>query len=108
VEGRVEDGHLGHARKEPLRESESGKSRRVVEGGERLEAGDPGAHVRIDDDGPPEAIAAVDDTVGDGVDRARINVLEHLDGIDRPVLGDQVQLQARRARVDDQDGAHGD
>jgi hypothetical protein len=43
----------------------------------------------------------MDDAVGDGVDAAGLDVVEGGDGCGRPAVGDQMQLEARRARVDD-------
>jgi len=43
----------------------------------------------------------VDDTVRDRLDVVAIDRRQRLDRRRRPVLGDQAQLQARRACVDD-------
>jgi hypothetical protein len=51
----------------------------------------------VDQHGPPEAAAAVDDAVRDGVDF----LLQRIDPC-RLVAVDDVELQARRASVDDE------
>ncbi len=106
VEGGVEDGDLRRIGQEPLAEGDAGERRCVVERRERLEGCDACPHLCVDDDGLPEPIAAVDDAVCDRVDLDRVDVLEHLDRPARAVRGDEVELEAGRARVDDEDRAH--
>ena len=108
MEGGVEDGDLRRIGQEPLAEGDAREGGCVVERRERLEGCDACPHVCIDDDGLPEPIAAVDDAVCDRVDLDRVDVLEHLDRPARAVRGDEVELEARRAGVDDEDRAHRD
>jgi hypothetical protein len=58
----------------------------------------------VDDDRLPEARAAVNDAVGDRGDFGG-NGVERLEPAGRAVRLDGRQLQARRAGVDDEDGA---
>ena len=76
-----------------------------MEGRERLEVGDRPEHGRIDTRGTDERVAAVDDAVGDRVDSFGVDVVKAGDRGRRLVGGDQVELEARRAGVDDEDVA---
>ena len=58
----------------------------------------------VDAHGVTEDPAAVDDSVADRVEAGR-NVVERLDGLRPARLVDERQLEARRARVDDEDAA---
>jgi hypothetical protein len=69
-----------------------------VERRERDQRPDLGVDVRVDDDRVAKARAAVDDAVRD-----RVHVLrERLDRA-RAIVFDDMELDARRARVDDED-----
>jgi hypothetical protein len=72
-----------------------------VERRERFELGDLLAHRSVDDSRLAEARAAVDDAVRDRLDEIGFDVCKRLEPRRRPVLGDEVQLQARGARIDD-------
>ena len=62
---------------------------------------------RVDHDRLAEARPAVDDAMGDGADLRRLDRLERLDAHRRVVGRDEMELQARRAGVDDEDAQVG-
>ena len=65
-----------------------------------IRASDPSFAQLVDAVGRPEARAAVDDAVPDGCDGRRVDLFQRRDGRHGLVLGDEVQLETRRAGVD--------
>jgi hypothetical protein len=99
VERRVEDRDVGEIRQRALRLLDRVERGRVVQGRERFERRDLGANGVVDHDGLAKARAAVHDSVHDRLDV----LLERVD-LSRFLTLDDVQLQARRAGVDDENG----
>jgi hypothetical protein len=98
VERGVEDGDVRHAGQRALRVLDRGEGGPVVQRRERGEVRDRGLDPVVDDDGIAKAVAAVDDAMTDGVRRC-----ERLDRRRAVLAVDDRELQARRARVDDED-----
>ena len=61
----------------------------------------------VDDGGLDEIWAAVDNPVTDGLDLRRGSSVQRLDCLHALVVEDEVELEARRAGVDDEDRPHG-
>ena len=68
--------------------------------------GDRAHDLLVDHDRVETALAAVDDPVPDPGQIGARGGVERVDPLGRLVLADEVELQARRAGVDDQDVAH--
>jgi hypothetical protein len=101
VERRVEDGDvrdIGERRPRPL---ESVERRSVVERSKIRELAERRRDRLVDDDGLTKALAAVDDAVADGGDVSR-KLLDRRDVLALVVAIDDRQLEARGARVDDE------
>src|SRR5512133_197431 len=102
---RVEDRNVRYMRKDQLRYVNRLECRRVVKGGERDQLAYLVANPVIDHHRIPEAWATVDDPM-----RNRIDFLGHLsERVDENALLvrlHSVELQTRRAGVDDEDRAH--
>ena len=104
VEGGVEDRDVREVREQAPRLGDRGERGRVVERcelGQALQCGDDRV---VEDRRLPETRPAVYDAVRDGRDLAR-RILERPERLGRFVGGDERELQARRAGVDDQDRA---
>ena len=106
MERRVEDGHLRHGRERLAHLLDRGERRRVLQRRERRELGDRAHDLLVDHDRVETALAAVDDAVPDPGQIGARGGVERVDPLGRLVLADEVELQARRAGVDDQDVAH--
>jgi hypothetical protein len=76
-----------------------------VEWSERLESTDLVHDRLIDQDGLDETGAAVDDPVRHGHEGRAVHRIQRSDADRRLVRRDDVELEARRARVDEEDGA---
>jgi hypothetical protein len=99
VERGVEDGDVRDVRQHALCFFDRTQRRRVVEGRQRLELLDLFPNGLVNQDGIAKAGTAVHDAVRDGFDMSRDLIPgRHALGL---VSVDDVQLQARRARVDD-------
>jgi hypothetical protein len=96
MEGRIEDGHMWNIRKRALRCLDRLESRLVVKRRERRQLADRALHLLVEDDRLTEAGTTVNDAM---TDRLAVD----FERVDRRRLAplDEVQLQARRARVDD-------
>jgi hypothetical protein len=95
VERRVEDGDVRDVRQRALRLFDCVEGRRVVQWRERRELPDRRLDLFVDDNRLDEPCPAVDDPVTGRVAADR----ERFDGAGLLAV-DEVQLQARRARVD--------
>jgi len=98
IDDRVEDRDVGEVRQGLLRLLERAQRRRVVQRRERLERRDLRTHHVIDQYRLTKPCAAVHDSMRD-----RRNVLGEGFDLSRFLALDEVQLQARRAGVDDED-----
>jgi hypothetical protein len=103
VEAGVEDRDVRHVREDALRLLDPRESWSVVERGECLELEDLLADDLIDHNGIAEAWAALHDAMADGLDICGVDRLERIQCGRALVRGDQVELEARRAGVDDED-----
>ena len=94
MEGRVEDGDVGDVWKRFPRIANRRERRNVVQRGERRQRVDLGNDLVVDRRRVNEAVATVDNAMPDG--------LSGLVGLNRPrgISFDEVQLEARGARVD--------
>jgi hypothetical protein len=94
MERRVEDGDVRHVRKRGAGVADPAQRRVIVQGRDRAQVLDPADDAVVDPRRLDEARAAVDDAVADRLGRD-----ERVDRVRfRPV--DEMELQARRARVD--------
>ena len=105
VKRRIEDGDMRYLGKRPLGSVDCFEGRGVVKRRERYEFADLFPHFLVDDDGVEETRTTVDHPMRDGLD-SRWSVLERLDSGALPVILDGMELQARRACIDDEDRAH--
>jgi hypothetical protein len=98
MEGRVEDGDVGEVWKRFPRIANRRERRNVVQRRKWGQRVDPGDDLVVDLRRLDEAVATVDNAMPDS--------LSGLVGLDRPrgISFDEVQLEARRARVDCQYG----
>ena len=95
----VEHSHVRDVRQDALRLFDRAQRRRVVQRRERLELRDLFANVIVDHDRIAEARTPVHNAVCDRLDMSR-DLVPGRDALGLVSL-DDVQLQARRARVDD-------
>jgi hypothetical protein len=102
VEAGVEDGDLRELGVGALGLLDPPQGWSVVERRERLEREDLGADVGVDQDRLAEPGPAVDDPVRDGT-RPAGRRLERLDRLRAPVRRNEVELEAGRPGVDDED-----
>ena len=102
---RVEDGDMRYLRKRTLSSVDCFEGRGVVKRREHYEFADLFPHFLVDDNGVEETRTTVDHPMRDGIDSCW-SVRERLDSGARPVILDGMELQARRACVDDEDRAH--
>ena len=104
VEGGVEDGDVRYVGKRLLGRVDGLERGPVVKRRENGQLSDLLLHVGSEQDGIPEARAAVDDAMADGVDLP--DVCERLDSRTGLVGQNDVELEARRAGVHDEDPLH--
>jgi len=102
VEGSVEHGDVRHRRKQPAGIVHRRDCGPVVERRELGERTQLALDRVVDDDRLAEPRSPVDDAMGDGVDIIR-GIGDRGDRVARPVFAHDGELQARRARVDDED-----
>jgi hypothetical protein len=102
VERGVEDGHVLNGREHPAGLVDCPQGRGVVEGCERRQLLDGGSDLRVEQDRLTEPLCTVHDAVSDCADAPR-QFGEARDGLGALLGVDNRELQARRARVDDQD-----
>ena len=102
VKGRVEDRDVRAIRQKPPRVGDRRQGGRVVERRQLDQLFQPPGNRVVDDRGLSELGPAVDDAVRDGGDVAR-SFREGRNALGRAVRRDERELQARRARVDDED-----
>jgi len=103
VEGRVEDGDVRDVRQELTGALERGERGRVVQRSEGRQLSDRRDDLVVHDDVLAEAPATVHDAVPDRADTRPGRLLQALER-PRLVAVDEVELEARRARVDREDG----
>ncbi len=104
VESGVEDRHVRHIRQLRPRAREGDERGPVVQRRERGELLEPPQHVVVGEHRLDEARAAVDDPVAG---RLGPHAVEAVEPPRAAVLVDEVELQAGRAGIDDEDVAHG-
>ena len=102
VERGVEDGHMRNGGERSAGLVDCPQGRRVVQGCERRQLLDGGRHLHGEQDRLPEPLSAVHDAMSDSTDALRQRG-EACNGLGALLGVHHRQLQARRARVDDQD-----
>jgi hypothetical protein len=103
MEGGVKDGDVRAVWQYRASGLDRLQSRPIMERGEFADLAELSDHVVVDDDRLEEARTAVDDAMAGDGDIVVTDGVQRFDRPSRPLLGDERELEAGRAGVDDED-----
>ena len=103
MEGRIEDGDVGHTREGDSRPLEGSERRPVVKRRKRRKCGEVGDGGVVYQDGLEETLTSVDDSMPYRLDTLGLRVLDCAQSPRPAVRRDEGELQPGRARVYDED-----